>query len=56
MKLGEAILKLLNKKTYMPSAMVEARLMRYDLMFKTDENGMPILLFMGKKDEKGNIR
>jgi len=56
MKLGEAILKLLNKKTYMPSAMVEARFMRYDLMFKTDENGMPILLFMGKKDEKGNIK
>ncbi|WP_345955714.1 hypothetical protein [Mucilaginibacter sp. PAMB04168] len=55
MKLGEEVIKVLNK-TYEPSTMVEMPFKRYDMAFKTDEAGRPILLFMGKKDEHGNIK
>lgn len=55
MSLKEPILKLLNKK-YEPSSLVERKFQRYDLVFKTDEDGRPILLFMGHKDANGNIR
>jgi hypothetical protein len=54
MKLGEPILKILNKE-YEPSTLVEMKFSRYDLAFKTDEKGKPILLFFGKKDDNGNI-
>ena len=53
--LKEPILKILNK-TYEPSAMIQQRFGRYDLAFKTDEKGRPILLFMGIKDENGKIK
>ena len=53
--LKEAILKILNK-TYAPSTMVETKFQRYDLAFKTDEKGRPILLFMGEKDANGKIK
>jgi len=53
--LGAPLLKLLNKK-YSPSTLIEMSFKRYDLAFKTDEEGRPILLFMGKKDENGIIR
>lgn len=55
MKLGEPIMKLMNKQ-YEPSTMIEAKFQRYDLLFKTDEQGRPILLFLGKKDTDGNIK
>ena len=55
MKLGENILKILNK-TYEPSSMVETHFKNIDLAFKTDEEGRPVLLFMGKKDEHGNVK
>jgi hypothetical protein len=55
MSLGPAILKLLSKK-YAANAFIEMRFQRYDLGFKTDEEGNPILLFMGKKDPSGKIR
>lgn len=55
MPLKEPILKLLNK-IYEPSSLVELTFQRYDLMFKTDEEGRPVLLFIGKKDTNGNIR
>ena len=55
MPLGAALLKILNKQ-YSPSSFVETRYQRYDLGFKTDEEGNPILLFMGTKDANGNIR
>lgn len=55
MIIGEELQKLLNK-TYEPSTLIEMPFKRYDLAFKTDEIGRPILLFMGKKDEKGNIK
>jgi hypothetical protein len=55
MSLGPAILKILSKQ-YEPSSFVEKRFQRYDLGFKTDEEGNPILLFIGTKDEAGHIR
>ncbi len=54
MQLGEPIMKILNK-LYEPSSIVEAKFKRYDLVFKTDETGRPVLLFMGKKNENGTV-
>ena len=54
-KLGAPILKILNKK-YPPSTLIEQRFGRYDLAFKTDEEGRPVLLFLGKMQENGKIR
>lgn len=55
MKLGPQLLLLLNK-TYEPSTLIETVFQRYDLAFKTNEEGKPILLFIGKKDEHGKIK
>lgn len=55
MELGEEVLKVLNKM-YEPSSMIETKFKRYDLAFKTDDAGRPILLFMGEKDEHGKIK
>jgi hypothetical protein len=55
MILGEEILKILNK-TYEPTTMIETKFKRYDLAFRTDEVGRPILLFIGTKDETGKIK
>ncbi|QPH40177.1 hypothetical protein [Pedobacter endophyticus] len=55
MKLKDPILNIL-KKNYEPSAMIEQKFGRYDLSIKTDIEGRPILLFMGKKDENGFVR
>lgn len=52
--LKEPILKLLNK-IYKPCTLVEMKFKRYDLAFKTDEKGRPILLFIGEKDATGKI-
>ncbi len=55
MKLKEPVLKILSKQ-YEPSAMVDATFKRHALSFKTDEEGRPILLFIGQQDERGQIR
>jgi hypothetical protein len=55
MKLGPPILKILSQK-YEPSTMVERRFKNIDLAFKTDEQGRPILLFLGEKDDKGVVK
>ena len=55
MALKEPILKILSK-IYEPNQMVEQTFMRYNLAFKTDEAGRPILLFMGHKDALGVIK
>ena len=55
MDLKEPILKVLAKQ-YEPSALIETTFKRYDIAFKTDEAGRPILLFMGKRDENNNIK
>lgn len=55
MNLGDDILKILNKR-YPPNSLVETNYKDLDLAFKTDDIGTPILLFLGKKDEHGDIR
>lgn len=55
MKIGENLLKQLNKK-YEPSALVHRRFRGYDLAMKTDEEGNPVLLFIGTADEQGIIK
>lgn len=55
MDLGEQILKILNKK-YEPSSLIETRFQRYDLAFKTDRDGLPMVAFLGRKDAQGHIR
>lgn len=55
MKFSEPIQKLLSAK-YEPSAMVYKSYRGNDLAFKTDNNGNPILLFIGKKNETGTIK
>ena len=54
-KIGEPLLKKLSK-LYEPSAMVHQKFKSYDLAFKTDEEGNPVLLFIGKADREGNIK
>ncbi|MEN5085929.1 hypothetical protein ABE426_05625 [Sphingobacterium faecium] len=54
MSLKEPILKILAKQ-YAQSSMIEQKFGRYDLLFKTDEEGRPILLFIGTKASSGNI-
>jgi hypothetical protein len=55
MKLSEDLQKKLSKK-YEPSDMVELKYKGYDLSMKTDDEGNAILLFIGKKTEKGTIK
>lgn len=55
MQIGSELLKLLDK-TYEASTMHESKFKRYDIAFKTDDAGRPILLFIGQKDEHGNIK
>jgi hypothetical protein len=54
MKVGPELLKLLSK-IYSPSELINQRFGRYDLAFKTDEQGRPVLLFIGKADAEGKI-
>jgi hypothetical protein len=54
-ELKEPVLKLLTKQ-YEPDTMIEIKFKRYDLAFKTDDAGRPILLFMGVRDPQGNIK
>ena len=55
MKMGEALAKKLSKK-YEPSAIVNLRFRGYDMAAKTDDEGNPILLFIGKANEEGIIK
>lgn len=54
MKLGDEILKVLSKK-YTPSTVIDTEFKRYDITFKTDELGNPVLLFLGKRNDKGQV-
>lgn len=54
MKLKDPILNVLGKQ-YEPSSMIEIRFGRYDLAFRTDDGGRPIMLFIGKKAGNGRI-
>ena len=55
MALSEDLQKKLSKK-FEASSMVEMKYKGYDLFFKTDEEGNPILLFLGKKTDQGTIK
>jgi hypothetical protein len=55
MELQEPVLKILRKK-YQPSSRIETQCSNYDLAFKTDREGDAIVLFLGRKNEKGRIR
>ena len=55
MKLGAELLKVLNKN-YPPGVMIQQRFGRHDIAFKTDEKGRPILLFIGRSTESGDIK
>jgi hypothetical protein len=55
MKVGPELLKLLNKP-YAPNEFIHGQFGRYDLAFKTDEAGRPVLLFLGKADADGHIK
>ena len=55
MKLSEELVKLLRKK-YEPSSMVNSRYKGNDIAFKTDKDGNPVQLFVGRKDEEGMIK
>jgi hypothetical protein len=55
MKIGERLLKQISKK-YEPSTLVRFVFNRYDVALKTDEDGNPVLLFIGKADERGIIK
>ncbi len=55
MKLGKDIQKILSQ-VYAPDTMIERKMGRYDLAFKTDDFGRPVLLFLGKYTEHGKIK
>lgn len=54
-KIGEPLLKKL-VKNYEPSTVVFLRFKSYDLAMKTDEEGNPVVLFIGKADKEGKIK
>ncbi len=55
MELSEDLQKKLARK-FEPASMVEMKFKDYDILFKTDEEGNAILLFVGKKTELGTIK
>ncbi len=55
MKLGEELVKKLSRK-YEPASMISMRFKGNDIAFKTDDDGNPVQLFIGKKDNHGVIR
>ena len=55
MALGSDLLKMLSK-TYEARTFVERRFKGYDIGFKTNDEGSPIVLFIGKKTADGTIK
>ena len=55
MKIGPELTKKLSKK-YEPSSMVDMEFKGNDVSFRTDPEGNPVLLFIGKRNEQGIIR
>lgn len=55
MKLNQSLLLKLSKR-YAPSSMVEMKFKGKDLSFKTDEEGNPVVLFIGKALPDGKIK
>jgi hypothetical protein len=55
MKLNEDLLKILSK-TYASSSLINSSYKNNDISFKTDNDGNPILFFIGKRREDGTIK
>lgn len=55
MKLSEELIKKLGK-IYEPSTLHNMKFKGKDVAFKTDEEGRPILLFIGEMTDSGTIR
>ena len=55
MKLADDLQKKLCKQ-YEPSAMVQMKFRGNDIAFKTDKEGNPVLLFIGKANENGQVK
>ena len=55
MKIGARLQKLLDK-IYLPNSKMEFQLDRTDITFKTDGEGRPVLLFVGRKSPDGQIK
>jgi hypothetical protein len=55
MKIGDKLLKVLSKR-YEPDQMISKKFGRYELDFKTDHDGNPVLLFIGDRTENGRIK
>ncbi|MBS1524118.1 MAG: hypothetical protein JST19_00625 [Bacteroidetes bacterium] len=53
--LGEGVKKLLDK-SYPASSIEETTYRGQDIAFKTDKEGRPVLVFIGKKIAPGKIR
>lgn len=51
MEIEEPLLKILSKR-YDPCSFIETRFHCFDLAFKTDREGTPLVAFLGKKNEK----
>lgn len=54
-KIGDKLLKQINK-THPPDQLVRFKFGRYDVATKTDDEGNPILLFIGKANQQGIIQ
>jgi hypothetical protein len=55
MKLNQSLLLKLSKK-YEPSAMIDMKFKGKDLSIKTDDEGNPIVVFIGKMQGDGKIK
>jgi hypothetical protein len=55
MKLNDDLLKLLSK-TYERSTLISSVYKGKDISFKTDAEGNPVLLFIGKRNDDGSIK
>jgi hypothetical protein len=55
MKLSDELQKKLAKK-FEPATMIDMQFKGNDVSFKTDEEGNPVLLFIGKRTAEGTIK
>jgi hypothetical protein len=54
MKIGDRLLKQLGRQ-YKPDTLVTQKIGRQDAAFKTDDQGNPVVLFIGKMTSEGKI-
>ena len=55
MPLNQQLQKKLSLR-YEPSSMIDMRFKGNDVSFKTDEEGNPVLLFIGTRSEEGTVK